>query len=59
MSLRQRIENILLNSYMAIGIEEFRQDILDEIMNEITKKYAINQYLLKKNLIGSSYEIYT
>jgi len=38
MSLRQRIENILLNSYMAVGIKEFRQDILDEIMREIDKE---------------------
>jgi len=38
MLLRQRIENILINSYMAIGIKEFRQDILDEIMNEINKE---------------------
>ena len=33
MLLRQRIENILINSYMS-----FRQDILDEIMNEINKE---------------------
>ena len=38
MTLRQKIENILLNSYMTLNISEFRQEVLDEIMNEIDKE---------------------
>lgn len=36
--LRQKIENILLNSYMALNVKELREDVLDEIMNEISKE---------------------
>lgn len=37
MLLRKKIENILLNSYMTLGDRHFREMVLDEIMNEISK----------------------
>ena len=38
MTLRQKIEKILLNYYGTMQKEEFREIILSEIMNEISKE---------------------
>jgi len=42
MTLRQKIENILCQSHMVFsqgeGVSELREDVLDEIMNEISKE---------------------
>ena len=39
MTLRQKIEKILLNRVLfKIGLTSFREDTLDEIMNEISKE---------------------